>query len=134
MVVWFYRARGDNQERADIDLAILCRNASFEDWLMVKNIIEDADTLLKIDCIRMDELPETSDLKIPIIQQGINWKLLKNILESKGVKVQYPKNILQEAFQGHLINHEQIWLKMLEDRNMTSHTYNEELADQIFLV
>ena len=60
------------------------------------------------------------------------WKLLKNILESKGVEVQYPKNILQKAFQGHLINHEQIWLKMLKDKNMTSHTYDEQLADQIF--
>ena len=61
------------------------------------------------------------------------WKLLKNILESKGVEVQYPKNVLQEAFKGHLINHEQSWLKMLEDRNMTSHTYDEDLADQIFM-
>ena len=65
------RAREDNQQRADIDLGILCHNASFEDWLIVRNIIEDADTLLKIDCVRMDELPETSDLKISIIQQGI---------------------------------------------------------------
>jgi predicted nucleotidyltransferase len=71
--IWLFgsRSRGDNQERADIDLAILCNNASFEDWLLVRSIIEDADTLLKIDCIRMDGLPETSDLKISIIQQGI---------------------------------------------------------------
>lgn len=60
------------------------------------------------------------------------WKLLKNILESLGVEEQYPKNVLQEAFKGHLIDHEQDWLKMLEDRNITSHTYNEDLADQIF--
>ena len=60
------------------------------------------------------------------------WKLLKNILASLGTEVQYPKNVLQEAFKGHLINNEQLWLQMLEDRNITSHTYDEDLADQIF--
>lgn len=60
------------------------------------------------------------------------WKLLKNILASLGTEVQYPKNVLQEAFKGHLINNEQLWLQMLEDRNITSHTYDEDLADQVF--
>lgn len=60
------------------------------------------------------------------------WKLLRVILESKGVKVQYPKDVLREAFKGHLIDHEQEWLKMLLDRNITSHTYDEQLADKIY--
>jgi nucleotidyltransferase substrate binding protein (TIGR01987 family) len=46
------------------------------------------------------------------------WKLLRAILESKGVEVQYPKDVLREAFKGHLIDHEQEWLKMLLDRNI----------------
>ncbi|WP_425363854.1 HI0074 family nucleotidyltransferase substrate-binding subunit [Candidatus Tisiphia endosymbiont of Hybos culiciformis] len=60
------------------------------------------------------------------------WKLLRVILESKGVAVQYPKDVLREAFKGHLIEHEQEWLKMLLDRNVTSHTYDEQLADKIY--
>lgn len=32
------------------------------------------------------------------------WKLLRVILESKGVEVQYPKDVLREAFKGHLID------------------------------
>ncbi|WP_367363957.1 HI0074 family nucleotidyltransferase substrate-binding subunit [Candidatus Tisiphia endosymbiont of Nedyus quadrimaculatus] len=60
------------------------------------------------------------------------WKLLRVILESKGVAVQYPKDVLREAFKGHLIDHEQEWLKMLLDRNITSHTYDEQLADKIY--
>lgn len=84
------RARGDNQERADIDLAILCNNASFEDWLLVRSIIEDADTLLKIDCIRMDGLPETSDLKISIIQQGIKLYEKNNLkMNSNNYKMEW---------------------------------------------
>lgn len=41
------RARGDHKERSDIDLAIVCPNATQDDWLTIIGIIEDADTLLK---------------------------------------------------------------------------------------
>lgn len=60
------------------------------------------------------------------------WKLLKRILVSKGVDAIYPKDVLQQAYKGSLIDDEQVWLAMLRDRNLTSHTYNEELADEIF--
>ncbi len=60
------------------------------------------------------------------------WKLLRVILEGKGVEVQYPKDVLRESFKGHLIDHENQWLEMLKDRNLTSHTYDEKLADEIF--
>ncbi len=60
------------------------------------------------------------------------WKLLKSILENKGVEVQYPKDVLKESFRGHLIDHERVWLKMLQDRNLSSHTYDEALADRMF--
>jgi len=59
-------------------------------------------------------------------------KLLKHILESKGVQVQYPKDILKEAYKGYLIDNEEQWLQMLKDRNLTSHTYDEKLAHIIF--
>ena len=60
------------------------------------------------------------------------WKLLKRILESRGLEVPYPKNVLQAAYAGGLIDNEEIWLQMLIDRNQTSHTYNEVLANEIF--
>jgi nucleotidyltransferase substrate binding protein (TIGR01987 family) len=60
------------------------------------------------------------------------WKLLKAILKEKGAESQYPKDVLKEAYLGHLIDHEDIWLSMLKDRNLTSHTYDEKLADEIY--
>ena len=60
------------------------------------------------------------------------WKLLRRILETKGVVVLYPKDVLRAAFSGQLIDHETQWLGMLNDRNQTSHTYNEKLADEIY--
>jgi len=60
------------------------------------------------------------------------WKLLRQILVFKGQQAFYPKDVLREAYAGKLINHNVIWLKMLEDRNITPHTYNQELADAIY--
>jgi len=60
------------------------------------------------------------------------WKLLKRILESRGQQAVYPKDVLQEAYAGHLIDDDTLWLQMLKDRNQTSHTYDEEFADKIY--
>lgn len=58
--IWLYgsRARGDSWDRSDIDIAIDYPHATYADWQNVRDIIEDADTLLKIDCVRLDELKE----------------------------------------------------------------------------
>lgn len=60
------------------------------------------------------------------------WKHLKRIIESHGQSVFYPKDVLQAAYAGKLIDDEAIWLQMLKERNLTSHTYNEQLADEIY--
>jgi uncharacterized protein len=55
--VWLFgsRARGDNQNRSDIDLAIICPKANDKDWLKGTEVIDNADTLLKIDYVRFDK-------------------------------------------------------------------------------
>ena len=67
--VWLYgsRARGDNADRSDFDLAIICPNATNADWQSIMAIIDNADTLLKIDCIRFDTLSDNDKLKSNII-------------------------------------------------------------------
>ncbi len=71
IILFGSRARGDNQDRADIDLAIYCPNATDNEWLKILNIMDDADTLLQIDCIRLDTLEKLSALNQAILQQGV---------------------------------------------------------------
>ncbi len=54
------RARADNRPRSDIDLAIVCPQAQSSDWLKIVAIIDDADTLLPIDVIRLDTLADST--------------------------------------------------------------------------
>ncbi|MFW6363693.1 MAG: nucleotidyltransferase substrate binding protein [Spirochaeta sp.] len=57
------------------------------------------------------------------------WKLQKDFLESQGVTELFgSKNVAREAFKTGLIEDGEVWLRMGESRNLTSHTYNEETA------
>ncbi len=62
------RARGDHRERSDIDIAILCPKANENDWQSILGLIDDADTLLPIDCIRLDQESQNSALRLQIEQ------------------------------------------------------------------
>ncbi len=59
------RATGEQRPRSDIDIAILCPNASEQQWLEILDIVENSDTLLKVDCVRYDTL-QNNQLKIQI--------------------------------------------------------------------
>lgn len=65
------RARGDFRPRSDIDLAVVCSHATPQDWQTVLTIIDDADTLLKIDCVQYDTLASDNPLKHAIDRDGV---------------------------------------------------------------
>ena len=60
------------------------------------------------------------------------WKTLKKIAQYKGSPVNLPRDVLGEAFRSHWIDDEQVWMKMLEDRNLTSHVYREADAEAVY--
>ncbi|WP_017756510.1 nucleotidyltransferase substrate binding protein [Calidifontibacillus oryziterrae] len=63
----------------------------------------------------------------------LSWKLLKSHLEFNGhLGVNSPRTVIKEAFKVGLITEGEKWLKMLEDRNRTFHTYDEETALEIY--
>ncbi|KYD26852.1 hypothetical protein B4113_0728 [Geobacillus sp. B4113_201601] len=61
------------------------------------------------------------------------WKWMKLYLEYQGYsEVTSPRKTIREAFREGLIEDGETWLRMLEDRNRTSHTYDEETAMDIY--
>ena len=65
----------------------------------------------------------------------ISWKLLKEYLKvHEGIICNSPKSCFKEAFKVNLLTEENTIkaLEMTDDRNLTSHTYHEELANEIF--
>lgn len=63
------------------------------------------------------------------------WKAGKLFLrEVEGLEIGSPKGVIRSFLQVGLLTEEQtaLGLSMVDDRNLTSHTYNESLADQIY--
>lgn len=60
------------------------------------------------------------------------WKLAKLILNYNGVNIDTPRITIKEAFKTGLIKDGEKWIDMLEDRNKTSHIYDEKEALKIY--
>ena len=60
------------------------------------------------------------------------WNVLKDYLEEQGViGIIGSKNATREAFKNGLIGDGQTWMDMIKARNLTSHTYNTDIAGSI---
>lgn len=64
------RARGVARPRSDIDLAVLAPGADARDWDRARLIAEEADTLLKIDLVRLDAMSPANPLRQEIMATG----------------------------------------------------------------
>ncbi len=60
------------------------------------------------------------------------WNTIKYFYESQGESdLQGSRDALRLAFRRGLIQDGEVWMKMLQDRNRTSHSYNVNIADEI---
>ncbi len=59
------------------------------------------------------------------------WKLMKDYLEAQKYNVKSPRDTIKQAFQIELIDDGHIWIDALSDRNLTVHTYDEEIAKKM---
>ncbi len=59
------------------------------------------------------------------------WKTLKHLLALRGQESALPLDILRQAYAAGWLDDEEQWLSMMRDRNLTSHTYNQDLAREI---
>ena len=77
--------------------------------------------------------PNLSDLeKMGCIQAfemtfELSWKVMKDYLAYSGVTLEQmtPRYIIKKAHSARIIKDGNTWLKMLENRNLTAHTYDE---------
>lgn len=56
------------------------------------------------------------------------WKTLKDYLQEQGLEVQFPREVIKQAFAAQLIEDGTLWIEMLDKRNELTHTYNQEQA------
>lgn len=60
------------------------------------------------------------------------WNVMKDYFEYQGnASITGSRDAARESFQKGLIEDGEVWMEMIRSRNKTSHTYNEEVADEI---
>ena len=179
IVLFGSRARGDNRERSDIDIAVfgvskekqpafiqavgsLPTLLDFDivfitdntNEALMKNISQDGviimdkftEKLSKFsDAIkRLEEaLKEYDKYQITSSRDGViqrfefctelAWKSTREYLLAQGyVDINSPKSVMKQAYADNLIDDDQAWLALLYTRNLTSHIYDENTANDIF--
>lgn len=58
----------------------------------------------------------------------LSWKTMKDYLMHNGVQVSLPRDVIKQAFHHQVIKDGQVWIDMLEDRNLMAHVYQEAAA------
>ena len=61
------------------------------------------------------------------------WKTLKDKMEEDGIVLDKisPKDVIREAYSSKYIDDAEIWLRMIGDRNLLSHTYNFQTFEDV---
>ena len=61
------------------------------------------------------------------------WKALQRVLDYLGIDARAPRSVFKEAYAQGLLADEQVWLDMIEMRNLSSHVYDEHEISRILL-
>jgi len=80
----------------------------------------------------MNELEEQGLIKSFEYTYELALKTLQDLLRHIGYKdIAGPKPVIKQCFQDGYISKGESWIRMHNSRNLTSHTYNQETADEI---
>lgn len=179
IVLFGSRARGDNRERSDVDIAVF--GLAKEKQVLFREEIEQLPTLLDFDIVFVNEktdaallenirkdgkpilnkfeekkskflkaiqaldeaLAEYEKYRILSSRDGaiqrfefcteLAWKATREYLIEQGyVELNSPKSVMKQAYADKLLDDEAAWLALLNARNLTSHIYDDETADEVF--
>lgn len=116
----------------------------FSNFIKALKKLEDAVAYIKHNYGDEDADPEDIGLLIEemmkesLIQRfeythELAWNVMKDYAIYQGnAQVAGSRDATREAFQLNLISDGHLWMDMIASRNKTSHTYNEETANEIF--
>lgn len=179
IVLFGSRARGDNRERSDIDIAVY--GMPEESKSLFWSSIDELPTLLSVDIVHitkgtdpaliknierdgiviMDKAQEKygklkeavkrlneaindyhkndlDSIRDGVIQRfefctELSWKTVREYLLDQGyTEINSPKSVMRTAFTDGIVDDEKAWIDLLNDRNTTSHIYDEATAEQIY--
>jgi len=108
---------GEQRQKIDYSLGRLCQAAN-----RLSEALQAKESDLKTDAA-IQRFEFTFELA---------WKTLKRVLLYEGEICTTPRQCLKAAYRIGLLDGEEPWLTMLEDRNLMAHIYDEQTALHIY--
>ena len=102
-------------------------------WRQRLESLQRALGQLKAALLAHDAAPESEVIGMAVIKAyefsfELSWKTLKDLLSYEGLDVLLPREVLRQAFAAGLLRDGQVWIDMLEQRNLMAHTYDVNRA------
>ena len=99
---------------------------------LLKDFQRSISRLKEVLALDKTEIIRDSAIKRFELCFDLAWKCIQDHARAEGLDCYSPRNCLKTAFQLDLIDYDENWLKMLDDRNLAVHTYKEKYAEEIY--
>jgi nucleotidyltransferase substrate binding protein (TIGR01987 family) len=81
---------------------------------------------------QLSEIEQQGLIKAFELTHELAWNVIKDYFEYQGTTgIMGSRDATREAFQRDLVSDGEGWMEMIRSRNMTAHTYNQDIADEI---
>ena len=99
----------------------------FQNFEKAKALLENALEMKQPDIIYRAGIIQFFEMTFEL-----SWKTLKDYLQEQGfAEIKTPRESIKKAFEIGLLKNGHKWMKALEDRNLTAHTYDEATAIEV---
>ena len=99
----------------------------FQNFEKALNYLEEAIAIKNPDIIQKAGLIQFFEMSFELA-----WNTIKDYLEEQGfVDIKSPRASIKKAFEIGLIEHGHLWIELIENRNLTAHTYDEKTANEV---
>ncbi|MEK9178970.1 MAG: HI0074 family nucleotidyltransferase substrate-binding subunit, partial [Patescibacteria group bacterium] len=102
-------------------------HAQYEDLHKALERLKEAATLPSEVTVNQDATIQRFEFTFEL-----SWKLMKSIVELDGLVAESPRSAFRQAAVLGLIDNPVTWFEFLDGRNLTVHTYKEEIALKVY--
>ena len=88
-------------------------------------------SLTKLEEEKLDELSEMGAIQAFEVCFELAWKTLQKFLIREGKEARSPRETFRLAAQFGYLDNPQVWFKFGEERNLTTHTYREDILTEL---
>lgn len=124
---WYFRYEQTSQKMSEKDIRWKQR---FSNYIKAFNQLSEAVELANQRAL--SKLERQGLIQSFEYTHELAWQVLRDFFMYQGnPEIRGSRDATREAFQNNLIDEGDVWMDMIKSRNLTSHTYNEEVASEI---